>query len=69
MTPRPNQQGAWRLVGTGVEFAGAVLVMTLIGYLVDQWLGTEPWALVVGSLVGFAGGMYNLIKLARSQDR
>jgi len=69
LTPRPNETGPWRLAGAGAEFAGAVLVFVGIGYLIDRGLGTHPWFLVVGALLGFAGGMYNLIKLARSQDR
>lgn len=64
--PRDTEKrGNWRLVGAGTEFAGAVLVLALIGYGIDHWLGTEPWGVIVGTLLGFAGGMYNLIKLAQ----
>ena len=29
------------------------------GYKADRYLGTEPWLLVVGSLLGMAVGFYN----------
>jgi F0F1-type ATP synthase assembly protein I len=32
----------YRLGGIGAEFAGAVMGMTLIGYLLDLWWGTAP---------------------------
>lgn len=38
------------------EFAGAVFAFWFLGRLVDNWLGIEPWAQVIGSLVGWAGG-------------
>jgi len=68
--PSPsNQRGPWKLAGAGIEFAGAVLVFALIGYGIDHWLGWRPWATVIGTLLGFAGGMYNLIKLAQQAQQ
>jgi F0F1-type ATP synthase assembly protein I len=32
------------------------------GYMVDGWLGAEPWFLLVGALVGIAVGFYNLFR-------
>jgi F0F1-type ATP synthase assembly protein I len=53
----------YRYVGSGLELGGAVLVMALIGYWIDQWLETEkPWGILVMSMIGIAGGLYNLIK-------
>lgn len=42
----------------GVELIAAILTWTGIGYLVDRALGTEPWFLVIGALVGNAAGLY-----------
>mgnify|MGYP006273869741 CR=1 FL=1 len=67
-----NQRGSWKLAGAGIELAGAVLVLAFIGYGIDRWLGCYPWLTVVGTLLGFAGGLYNLIKiasLAQQQDQ
>lgn len=65
----PNKSGPWRLLGAGVEFAGAILVLAGLGYLFDRWAGTGPWGLVIGSMVGLAGGLYNLIRMAREANR
>lgn len=42
------------------EFAGAVFLFWFIGRMVDGWLGTEPWAQLVGSLIGWAGGFLHV---------
>jgi F0F1-type ATP synthase assembly protein I len=71
MPSSSNQRGPWKLAGAGIELAGAVLVLAFIGYAIDQRLGCYPWLTVVGTLLGFAGGLYNLIKiasLAQQQD-
>lgn len=42
----------------GVELMSAVLTWAALGWLLDRWLGTGPWLLVVGALVGNAAGIY-----------
>ncbi len=69
MPDQPNRPNPWRLAGMGLEFAGAVLVLGGIGYLIDRWLGSEPWGMLAGTLLGFAGAMYNLIREALNANR
>lgn len=38
------------------EFAGAVAIFWLFGRVIDGWLNTEPWAQIVGSILGWVGG-------------
>jgi ATP synthase protein I len=40
----------------------AVLTGLLIGWLLDRWLGTRPWLLVVGLVLGAAAGFYELVR-------
>lgn len=40
------------------EFISAVLVWTLIGWLADRWLGTDPWLVAFGAVLGFVLGIY-----------
>lgn len=40
------------------EFISAVLVWTLFGWLADRWLGTDPWLVAFGAVLGFVLGMY-----------
>lgn len=48
----------------GFEFAGAVLVASFIGFWIDRWLGTSPWCLIGGMVLGFATGVYGMIKVS-----
>lgn len=54
----------WRYAHMGLEFSGAVLVLTLVGWYVDRQYGTRPWGAVIGATLGFSGGMYLFIKEA-----
>jgi F0F1-type ATP synthase assembly protein I len=38
--------------GRSGAFAGSILSGALLGFFADRWLGTEPWLVVIGSLVG-----------------
>lgn len=40
----------------GGSFFGSILSGTLLGYFADQWLGTEPWLVIVGILLGTYSG-------------
>lgn len=42
----------------GVELITATLTWAGIGWLVDRWLGTEPWFVAIGALLGNAAGIY-----------
>jgi ATP synthase protein I len=57
-------------VKSGIAYAaafslfGAVVGGLVAGWLLDRWLGTGPWLLVAGIIVGAAGGFYELIRAA-----
>jgi F0F1-type ATP synthase assembly protein I len=40
------------------ELIAALLTWAGIGWLLDRWLGTGPWMLSIGALVGNAAGLY-----------
>jgi ATP synthase protein I len=40
----------------------AVIAGLGLGWLLDRWLGTRPWLLVTGLLLGAAAGFYELIR-------
>jgi len=52
------------------ELVGGVLVGAGLGWLLDRWLGTTPWGLIVFLLLGFAAGVLNVMRAAGvSPDR
>ena len=40
----------------GGSFLSSVLAGALLGYLTDRWLGTDPWLVVAGILLGAYAG-------------
>jgi len=53
----------------GFEIAVPIVLCTYLGYKADSWLGSEPWLLVVGALVGMAVAFYNLFRRASAGTR
>lgn len=64
-----DMTGLNRGLRLGSEFIAAVLVGAGIGYLLDQWLGTSPWILLVMVLVGFAAGVLNVTRAASEMNK
>lgn len=52
--------------GIGFTLVAYVLVFTGIGYVLDRWLGTEPWLMVVGVFVGSAIGFWSMVRTLTS---
>ena len=53
-------------------FLGSILSGTLLGYLADLWLGTDPWLVVVGIILGSYSGfmrMWNYSKFMEDVPR
>jgi len=46
------------------EFVAAVIVGAMIGYLLDLFLPTKPWGLIVFLLLGFCAGVLNVLRTA-----
>jgi len=41
---------------------GAIILLGGVGYGVDRWLGSSPWFLVAGLLLGIIVGFFELAK-------
>ena len=52
----------------GIEFVGAVLVSGFIGWLIDRFAGTAPWAMIVLLVLGFAAGTRRAMKTTAQFD-
>jgi len=51
----------------GTELVVATAVGGVIGYLLDSWLGTKPWLLIVFLFLGNASGLWNVFRLTSNQ--
>lgn len=46
------------------EFIAGVIVGGGLGWMIDRWLGTSPWGLIVFLLLGFGAGVLNVMRSA-----
>ena len=54
------------------QLVGAPLGGGIVGWLLDHWFGTKPWLMLVMLFLGFAVGIWNVIRIsnnAQSQAR
>jgi ATP synthase protein I len=58
-----------QISGIGFVLVSYVLVFTGGGYLLDRWLGTDPWLMVGGVFVGAALGFIYMIRALTSVSR
>lgn len=59
-----DQSGLGTALRIGVDLVAAVIVGVGIGLLLDYWLGTKPWLLILFFLLGAAAGMVNVFRAA-----
>lgn len=56
-------RGAGPVIAASYTLIGAIILLGGLGYLADGWLGTAPWLLVTGLLLGLVVGFYELARL------
>jgi len=74
---RPPARSSWQTgfreaapyLSLGVQLAATMLVAIGGGYLLDQWLGTLPWFLVGGAMLGMASVIVQLVRLSQTLSR
>lgn len=49
----------------GLMFPASIGVGAAMGYLLDKWLNTAPYLLVIFTLYGAAAGFWNLYKVTK----
>ncbi len=51
------------------ELVSAVLVATIIGFILDNWFGTKPWLIIIFFFIGVAAGIINVIRSAKKMQK
>ena len=65
----PEEQNGNENRRAGLAYAAAltlfftVAVLLGLGWLLDRWLGTGPWLMVAGIVVGSALGLYEFVRI------
>jgi len=52
-----------------VELVAGVVAGAFIGLMADQWLGTKPWLLIVGFVLGCCAAFLNVYRVAQAEER
>ena len=47
------------------ELVAAVLVGTIIGFILDNWFDPKPWLIIIFFFVGVVAGILNVIRSAK----
>ena len=53
----------------GTEMVAAVVVGTIIGFILDNWFGTKPWLIIIFFFLGAIAGMLNVKKTAKNMQK
>ena len=53
----------------GTELVSAVLVGTIIGFILDTWFDTKPWLIIIFFFLGSIAGILNVIKVAKKMQQ
>ena len=53
----------------GTELIAAVIVGTIIGFILDNWFGTKPLLIIIFFFFGAAAGIINVIKTAKKMQK
>ena len=51
------------------ELVSAVVVGTIIGFILDKTFGTKPWLILIFFFVGVIAGIMNVIKSAKNMQK
>lgn len=62
-------EGSSALMGLGVQFVVAILVCLYAGMWLDAKLGTAPWLLVAGVVVGAGTSFYSMYHTLMAENR
>jgi ATP synthase protein I len=52
----------------GGSFFASIMSGFLLGYFADKWLGTEPWLVILGIVIGAYSGFLRLWHYAKQEE-
>jgi len=64
----PFVRAGW-YTALGINFSGTIAGGALIGWVIDRWLGSAPWALLTCTVLGLVGGLVWLVQALRRLER
>jgi F0F1-type ATP synthase assembly protein I len=62
------ERGSTQALAIAWSLGWRVAAGILVGYYLDEWLGTSPWLTLVFSLAAFASSVRTMIALTRTRE-
>lgn len=62
-----DNASAGEAMRAATDLVAALIVGGFLGYWIDQWLGTKPWAMIILFFLGFAAGFLNIYRAQMGQ--
>lgn len=47
-----------------ISLFASVVTFCGLGWMLDKWLGTQPWFLIGGIVLGSAAGLYQFVRIS-----
>jgi ATP synthase protein I len=68
-----SASGGGEKLGVGmriaIEMVAGVVVGAFLGLMADRWLGTKPWLLIVGFMLGCGAAFMNVYRVAQAEEK
>jgi ATP synthase protein I len=65
-----SQEGDPSVLGKAMrlstEFIAGIVAGAILGWLVDRFVGTSPWGLIIFLMLGFVAGVMNLMRASNA---
>ncbi len=66
---KDNQSPIGTAFKLSTELVSAVLVATIIGFILDNWFDTKPWLIIIFFFIGVAAGIINVVRSAKKMQK
>ena len=69
-TEKDNEKSSFgKAFQLSTELVSAVLVATIIGFILDNWFDTKPWLIIIFFFIGVVAGIMNVIRSAKKMQK
>jgi len=66
---RSNAASMGKALKISTELVAAVIVGTILGFILDNWLDSKPWLTIIFFFMGVIAGILNVIKSAKNMQK
>ena len=63
-SPQDTNRKSGYAYAAGITLFASVAALSGLGWLLDRWLGMQPWFLIGGIVLGSAAGLYEFVRLS-----